>query len=121
MVAGRNTCESAAPSVPLKPASSHHLVAGIGYENALAETINGVHKQTRHFTAAAPAPFEAVACVAFEWLIGSNTGGCFSLSATSHPLKPKNNFTRTPLRPSWPRNSGPKRLPTEPARFIIPL
>jgi transposase InsO family protein len=67
---------------------------GDSYDNALAETIDGLYKAEVIDRRGPWRSFEAVEFATLEWWIGSTTGGSRSLSATFRRLKPRSATTR---------------------------
>lgn len=69
---------------------------GDSYDNALAETINGLYKAEVIHRRGPWRSFEAVEFATLEWSTGSTIAGCWSPSATSRRPKPRNATT-----PCW--------------------
>ena len=77
---------------------------GDSYDNALAETINGLYKAEAIHRKGPWRNFEAVEFATQEGSIGSITADCLSQSETSRLPKPKNAIMlRRKMRP-WPHN-----------------
>ena len=67
---------------------------GYFYDNALAETINGLYKAEVIHRRGPWRSFEAVEFATLEWVrLVQSTGGCWSLSATSRRPKPRSATT----------------------------
>ena len=65
---------------------------GDSYDNALAETINGLYKAEVIHRRGPWRSFEAVGFTILEWVDWFNTGGCSNPLATSRPPKQRNNI-----------------------------
>lgn len=63
---------------------------GDSYDNALAETINGLYKAEAIHRRPPWRSFEAVAFATLEWVDRFNNRRCWSPSATSRQPKPRN-------------------------------
>ena len=77
---------------------------GDSYDNALAETINGLYKAEVIHRRGPWRSFEAVEFATLEWVDWSIIGGCWNPSATSHPQKPNNATMPCWTTSPWPRN-----------------
>ncbi len=78
---------------------------GDSYDNALAETINGLFKAEVIHRRGPWRSFEAVEYATLEWpSTGSTTAACSSPSGTSRPQKPRPTSTQLWKLKPWPRN-----------------
>ena len=79
---------------------------GDSYDNALAETINGLYKAEVIHRRGPWRSFEAVEYATLEWWTGSIIAACSAPSVTSRPLRPKQ-ITMLPAKTSiWLRDSN---------------
>lgn len=79
---------------------------GDSYDNALAETINGLYKAEVIHRRGPWRSFEAVDTPRSNGSTGSTTGACSSRSATSRPPKQKNDTTPCWTTHPWQHNSS---------------
>jgi len=77
---------------------------GDSYDNALAETINGLYKAEVIHRRGPWRSFEAVEFATLTWVTGSTTPGCWSLSATFRRPKPRSATTPCWKNQPWPHN-----------------
>lgn len=77
---------------------------GDSYDNALAETINGLYKAEVIHRRGPWRSFEAVEFATLTWVTGSTTAGCWSLSATFRRPKPRSTTTPCWKNQPWPHN-----------------
>ena len=78
------------------------------YDNALAETINGLYKAEVIHWRGPWRSFEAVEYATLDWLTGSTIVGCWSPSGTSRLPKPKINIMLPRTTSIWQHDSQPK-------------
>ena len=79
---------------------------GDSYDNALAETINGLYKAEVIHRRGPWRSFEAVEFATLNGSTGSTIAGCWSPSATSRRPKPSNATTPCCNSQPWQRNSN---------------
>ena len=79
---------------------------GDSYDNALAETINGLYKAEVIHRRGPWRNFEAVEFATWNGWTGSTIAGCWSQSATSRRPKPRNATTPCWNNQPWRRNSN---------------
>lgn len=79
---------------------------GDSYDNALAETINGLYKAEVIHRRGPWRSFEAVEFATLEWSTGSTIAGYWSPSATSRRPKPRNATTPCSKTQPWRRDSN---------------
>jgi putative transposase len=77
---------------------------GDSYDNALAETINGLYKAELIHRSEPWRSFEAVEYATLTWVDWSTTAASWSPSATCRPLKPKHDTTPRWKASPWQRN-----------------
>lgn len=77
---------------------------GDSYDNALAETINGLFKAEVIHRRGPWRSFEAVEYATLEWVDWFNNRRLSSQSGTSRPLKPRPTSTKLWKLNPWPRN-----------------
>ena len=75
---------------------------GDSYDNALAETINGLFKAEVIYRRGPWRSFEAVEFATLEWVIGSTPAACSNRSATCLPPRPRRATLLTPRCKPWP-------------------
>jgi len=93
---------------------------GDSYDNALAETINGLYKTELIKPRGPWRTVDQVEIATAEWVDWSTSGGSTSTAATSHPPNSKPPTTLK-TEPSPPPSSQTTRSPDTPGRFNMPL
>jgi putative transposase len=83
---------------------------GDSYDNALAETINGLYKAEVIHRRGPWRSFEAVEFATLEWVDWFNNRRLLEPIGTCRPLKRKNCFTSASKRCGWRRHSNPNSL-----------
>ena len=79
---------------------------GDSYDNALAETINGLYKAEVIHRCGPWRSFEAVEFATLEWVDWFNNRRLLEPIGISRPLKPRNCFTPRGSRCPWRRDSN---------------
>ena len=92
---------------------------GDSYDNALAETVNGLYKAEVIHRRGPWRSFEAVELVTLNGWIGSTTGGSWSPSETSRRPKPRNATTPCWSSQTWRRDSN-KMASAKPGAVQLP-
>ena len=92
---------------------------GDGYDNALAETINGFIRPSSSTGGARGAPSGMLNTPRWNGSTGSITAACSNPSAISRRSKPRPNTTPNLNKPALPHKTQTKWPPRKPGRFTL--